>query len=38
LSYEAPDRSGEKVAVDAAYVRDKLQDIVADQDLTRYIL
>jgi len=29
---------GVKVEINAAYVRDKLQDIVRDQDLSRYIL
>jgi ATP-dependent HslUV protease ATP-binding subunit HslU len=38
LSYEAPERSGEKVAVDAGYVRERLQEIQQDRDLSRYIL
>ncbi|WP_419787345.1 ATP-dependent protease ATPase subunit HslU [Pseudodesulfovibrio sp.] len=38
LSYEAPDKSGQTVAVDREYVREKLQDVVEDRDLSRYIL
>ncbi len=37
LSYEAPDRSG-RVAIDAAYVDERLGDLVGDDDLSRYIL
>jgi ATP-dependent protease HslVU (ClpYQ) ATPase subunit len=29
---------GVKVEINSAYVRDKLQDIVRDEDLSRYIL
>ncbi len=38
ISFEAPDRRGLELKVDAAYVRDKLADVVKDQDLSRYIL
>jgi len=38
LSFEAPDRDGERVVVDAAYVERQLGDLVKDQDLSRYIL
>jgi len=38
LSYEAPDRSGDSVTIDAAYVDRQLGDLVKDQDLSRYIL
>ncbi|MFQ3610827.1 MAG: ATP-dependent protease ATPase subunit HslU [Fimbriimonadales bacterium] len=38
LSFEAPDHTGEKVVIDADYVRSKLADIVRDVDLSRYIL
>lgn len=38
VSFEAPTMEGVKVEINAAYVRDKLQDIVRDQDLSRYIL
>lgn len=38
LSFEAPDRQGDKVDIDAKYVRDKLKEIAEDDDLSRYIL
>ena len=38
ISFEAPERSGETVRIDAAYVQDKLKDIINDEDLSRYIL
>jgi ATP-dependent HslUV protease ATP-binding subunit HslU len=38
LSFDAPDRGGERVEVDAAYVDAQLGDLAADDDLTRYIL
>ncbi len=38
LSYQAPDRSGQTLTVDAAYVDEHLGELVQDQDLSRYIL
>jgi ATP-dependent HslUV protease ATP-binding subunit HslU len=38
LSFEAEDRQGESVTVDAAYVRDKLAGLAQDSDLSKYIL
>jgi ATP-dependent HslUV protease ATP-binding subunit HslU len=38
VSFEAEDRKGETVTVDAAYVRDKLVGLAADSDLSKYIL
>ena len=38
ISFEAPDRRGQRLVVDAAYVRERLADVVKDQDLSRYIL
>jgi ATP-dependent HslUV protease ATP-binding subunit HslU len=38
LSYEAPDRGGETVTIDRAYVDRHLGELVEDQDLSRYIL
>jgi ATP-dependent HslUV protease ATP-binding subunit HslU len=38
LSYEAADRNGFSVTVDAAYVDKHLGELVKDEDLTRYIL
>jgi len=38
LSFEAADRNGATVTVDAAYVDKYLGELVKDEDLTRYIL
>lgn len=38
LSFSAPEFSDDAVTIDAAYVREKLEDIVKDEDLSRYIL
>jgi ATP-dependent HslUV protease ATP-binding subunit HslU len=38
VSFEAADRTGEKVTVGAAYVDEHLADLVGDEDLARYIL
>jgi ATP-dependent HslUV protease ATP-binding subunit HslU len=38
ISFEAPERSGERIVIDAAYVDGKLDELVKDQDLSRYIL
>jgi ATP-dependent HslUV protease ATP-binding subunit HslU len=38
LSFEAEDRRGESVTIDAAYVRDKLAELAGDADLSKYIL
>lgn len=38
LSFEAPECSGSTVTINAAYVRQKLEGIAADEDLSRYIL
>lgn len=38
ISFDAPDRPGREVAIDAAYVQERLRDIVRDQDVSRYIL
>jgi ATP-dependent HslUV protease ATP-binding subunit HslU len=38
ISFEAPERKGQQITVDAAYVGKMLSDIVKDQDLSRYIL
>ena len=38
LSYEAPDRDGESIRIDAAYVDNTLGELVQNQDLSRYIL
>jgi ATP-dependent HslUV protease ATP-binding subunit HslU len=38
ISFSAPERSGEKLEISSKFVRDQLEDIVKDQDLSRYIL
>ena len=38
LSYEAPDRDGQSVKIDRAYVDSHLGELVRDPDLSRYIL
>jgi ATP-dependent HslUV protease ATP-binding subunit HslU len=38
ISFEAADRSGITVTVDAAYVEDHLGELARDEDLSRYIL
>ena len=38
VSFDAPDQAGNEVAVDAAYVDGHLGELLADEDLTRYIL
>jgi ATP-dependent HslUV protease ATP-binding subunit HslU len=38
LSFTASERAGEHVTIDAAYVRDALDELVADEDLSKYIL
>ncbi|MEW6254707.1 MAG: ATP-dependent protease ATPase subunit HslU [Pseudomonadota bacterium] len=38
LSFSAPDRSGETVTIDAAYVRERVEDLAKNADLSRFIL
>jgi ATP-dependent HslUV protease ATP-binding subunit HslU len=38
ISFDAPDLGGQQIVIDAAYVQEKLADIVKDEDLSRYIL
>jgi ATP-dependent HslUV protease ATP-binding subunit HslU len=38
ISFDAPDRAEKKVVVDARYVREKLAEIIKDEDLSKYIL
>jgi ATP-dependent HslUV protease ATP-binding subunit HslU len=38
ISFDAPEKKGAKVKVDAKYVTDALADIVKDEDLSRYVL
>ena len=38
ISFDAPDRPEKNIQVDAGYVREKLSEIIKDEDLSRYIL
>ena len=38
LSYEASEKNGESISIDAQYVNDHLNELVEDEDLSRYIL
>jgi len=38
ISFDAPEMGGREVVIDAAYVRERLNPILQDQDLSRYIL
>jgi ATP-dependent HslUV protease ATP-binding subunit HslU len=38
VSFDAPNRDGQTVALDAAAVNDKLAELARDEDLSRYIL
>ena len=38
LSFEAPDEGEKTIRIDAGYVDDHLEDLIKDEDLTRYIL
>ncbi len=38
ISFSAPERRGERVLIDAEYVRSRLAGLLANEDLSRYIL
>ncbi|CAA9583954.1 MAG: ATP-dependent hsl protease ATP-binding subunit HslU, partial [uncultured Thermomicrobiales bacterium] len=38
ISFDAPTKGGETLTVDAAYVRQKVGDVAADEDLSNFIL
>lgn len=38
ISFEAPEKKNGQLTIDKEYVKDKLTDIVKDEDLSRYIL
>ncbi|MXP29688.1 ATP-dependent protease ATPase subunit HslU [Porphyrobacter algicida] len=38
ISFEAEEHEGEMVTIDAAYVRDRLDELAGDADLSKYIL
>ena len=38
ISFEAPDMQKKEIIIDAKYVEEKLNEIIEDEDLSRYIL
>jgi ATP-dependent HslUV protease ATP-binding subunit HslU len=38
ISFDATELRGQRIVVDAAYVRARLASVAADEDLSRYIL
>ncbi len=38
ISFTATDRAGERIEIDAAYVRDQVGDLAKDADLSKFIL
>jgi len=38
ISFDAPDQDGKKIKIDAEYVNQYLNELAADEDLSRYIL
>jgi len=38
LSFDAPERPGQTVVIDAPFVSERLDDLIQDEDLSRYIL
>ena len=38
ISFEAPERTGERIVIDKEYVTERLADVVEDRDLSRFIL
>ena len=38
ISFSATDRAGDKITIDAAYVKARVEDLAKDQDLSRFIL
>jgi ATP-dependent HslUV protease ATP-binding subunit HslU len=38
ISFDAPDRTDKRIVIDAKQVRDRLEKLVQDEDLSRYIL
>ncbi len=38
ISFDAPEKKGQKFMIDAKYVKEKLSDVVKDRDLSKYIL
>ncbi|MNT62563.1 ATP-dependent protease ATPase subunit HslU [compost metagenome] len=38
ISFEAPDKQGQTITIDAAFVAEKVGVLAADQDLSKFVL
>ena len=38
ISFDAPERKGERIVIDAAFVTERIGEVAADEDLSSYIL
>ncbi len=38
ISFDAAEKSGQRLVIDPRYVRERLEDVLADEDLSKYIL
>jgi ATP-dependent HslUV protease ATP-binding subunit HslU len=38
LSFEAPDKKSNQVVINAEYVRQRLEDVTEDEELSKFIL
>ena len=38
ISFDAPDRSGQTITIDAAFVREKVGVLAGDTDLSKFVL
>jgi len=38
VAFDAPDRTEKKMTIDSKYVRERLNEIIKSEDLSRYIL
>jgi ATP-dependent HslUV protease ATP-binding subunit HslU len=38
ISFDAPERKGERIVIDAAFVSERVGEVAADEDLSSYIL
>ena len=38
ISFTAPEKEERSISITAAYVRERLDNLIADEDLSRYIL
>jgi ATP-dependent HslUV protease ATP-binding subunit HslU len=38
ISFDAPEKSGQRLEITAAYVRERLAELAQDEDLSKFIL